>query len=101
MSSTLRHVSHGGAGDTGAPRPTLVKAAGASALRAHEISAMSIVVMISARPVFEASIGSMRAMIGRIAGPHQRAQEQCERPTIRPAPSAGGHQPVWQPDPRM
>ncbi len=37
MSSVLRHVSHGGAGDTGAPRPALVNSAVVAGSRAHEI----------------------------------------------------------------
>ena len=49
MSSTLRHCCHGIAGETGAPRPTLVNSAGGGVAREHDVN-MAIDSAASAAP---------------------------------------------------
>ena len=62
MSSAFRHVSHGGAGDTGAPRPTLVNSEGGAGSRAHEMRAT---VAIASSGAFQLFVNNMRVIIGQ------------------------------------
>ena len=61
MSSTLRHISHGIAGFTGAPRPTLVNAGAAGSERAHDINKATNSAVSAARAILEVFICDMAA----------------------------------------
>src|SRR5688572_24208517 len=83
MSSALRHVSQGMAGATGAPRPTLVNAAGGVSAREHERDMATTRATTSAprpaRVALNSLICDIRVLTRAIIGPLRRSRRGCSR----------------------